>query len=161
MRALIVRPSRTAKRGRIMSHHDGEEILFILTGRIELHIGKRKEVLNPGDCVQFESTIPQELTDNVRTGVGARRDRDQGRVGFHSEGRTSNGMRRLRQASGAVVAFPRYALRTAEPAWDHQLVRRAKSSAAPSPHMIAPDACRVLTMNDGRFANPSLAFAAQ
>ena len=54
MRALIVRPSRTAKRGRIMSHHDGEEILFILTGRIELHIGKRKEVLNPGDCVQFE-----------------------------------------------------------------------------------------------------------
>jgi len=62
MRAFIVRPGRTAKRGRIMSHHEGEEILFMLTGRIELHIGKRKEVLNPGDCVQFDSTIPHKLT---------------------------------------------------------------------------------------------------
>jgi len=35
MRAFIVRPGRTAKRGRIMSHHEGEEILFMLTGRIE------------------------------------------------------------------------------------------------------------------------------
>ena len=61
MRAFIVRPGRTAKRGRIMSHHEGEEILFMLTGRIELHIGKRKEVLNPGDCVQFDSTIPHKL----------------------------------------------------------------------------------------------------
>ncbi|MCP3392374.1 cupin domain-containing protein [Bradyrhizobium sp. CCGB12] len=62
MRAFIVRPGRTAQRGRIMSHHEGEEILFILTGKIELHIGKRKEVLSPGDCVQFESTIPHKLT---------------------------------------------------------------------------------------------------
>ena len=62
MRAFIVRPTQTAKRGRIMSHHEGEEILFILTGRIELLIGKRKEVLQPGDCVQFNSTIPHKLT---------------------------------------------------------------------------------------------------
>ena len=45
-----------------MSHHEGEEILFILTGRIELLIGKRKEVLHPGDCVQYNSTIPHKLT---------------------------------------------------------------------------------------------------
>jgi uncharacterized cupin superfamily protein len=45
-----------------MSHHEGEEILSILTGTIELLIGKRKEVLYPGDCVQFDSTIPYELT---------------------------------------------------------------------------------------------------
>ena len=62
MRAFIVRPTQTAKRGRIMSHHEGEEILFILTGRIELLIGKRKEVLHPGDCVQYNSTIPHKLT---------------------------------------------------------------------------------------------------
>ena len=61
MRAFIVRPTQTAKRGRIMSHHDGEEILFVLTGRIELLIGKRKEVLDPGDCVQFDSTTPHRL----------------------------------------------------------------------------------------------------
>ncbi|MCK1483900.1 MULTISPECIES: XRE family transcriptional regulator [unclassified Bradyrhizobium] len=62
MRAFIVRPTKTAKRGRIMSHHEGEEILFILSGRIELVIGKRKETLKPGDCVQFDSTIPHKLT---------------------------------------------------------------------------------------------------
>ena len=62
MRAFIVRPTKTAKRGRIMSHHEGEEILFILTGRIELVIGMRNETLNPGDCVQFDSTIPHKLT---------------------------------------------------------------------------------------------------
>lgn len=61
MRAFVVRPGRTARRGRIMSHHRGEELLFILTGQIEMHIGKRIEVLNPGDCVQFDSTIPHKL----------------------------------------------------------------------------------------------------
>ncbi|MNW15480.1 Cupin domain protein [compost metagenome] len=44
-----------------MSHHEGEEILFVLTGQIELQIGKRREVLNPGDCVQFDATIPHKL----------------------------------------------------------------------------------------------------
>lgn len=62
MRAFIVRPGRTQKRGRIMSHHEGEEILFVLTGHIEMQIGARKERLEPGDCVQFDSTIPHKLT---------------------------------------------------------------------------------------------------
>lgn len=61
MRAFIVRPSRTAQRGRMMSEHEGEEILFVLTGKIELVIGRRKEVLQPGDCAQFDSTIPHKL----------------------------------------------------------------------------------------------------
>lgn len=61
MRAFVVRPGQTQRRGRIMSHHEGEEILFVLTGQIELQIGKRREVLNPGDCVQFDSTIPHKL----------------------------------------------------------------------------------------------------
>jgi transcriptional regulator with XRE-family HTH domain len=61
MCAFIIRPTETAQRGRMMSEHAGEEILFVLTGRIELVIGKRKEVLKPGDCVQFDSTIPHKL----------------------------------------------------------------------------------------------------
>lgn len=61
MRAFVVRPGKTQRRGRIMSHHEGEEILFILTGKIEMHLGPRREVLNPGDCVQFDSTIPHKL----------------------------------------------------------------------------------------------------
>lgn len=62
MRAFVVRPSRESKRTRIMSHHEGEEILFILSGKVELQIGKRKEILRNGDCVQFDSTIPHKLT---------------------------------------------------------------------------------------------------
>ena len=61
MRAFVVRPGQTQRRGRIMSHHEGEEIRFVLTGQIELQIGKRREVLNPGDCVQFDATIPHKL----------------------------------------------------------------------------------------------------
>ncbi|RZI76683.1 MAG: helix-turn-helix domain-containing protein [Variovorax sp.] len=62
MRAFVVRPGKTQKRGRIMSHHEGEEILFVLSGKIEMQIGTRRETLNPGDCVQFDSTIPHKLT---------------------------------------------------------------------------------------------------
>jgi transcriptional regulator with XRE-family HTH domain len=71
MRAFIIRPSRTAKRGRMMSEHEGEEILFVLTGKIELVIGKRKEVLKPGDCVQFASTMPHKLTALTREPTSA------------------------------------------------------------------------------------------
>lgn len=62
VRAYIVRPTRTAKWGRLMSDHAGEEILFVLSGSIELLIGKRREILNVGDCVSFGSTMPHRLT---------------------------------------------------------------------------------------------------
>lgn len=61
MRAFIVRPGKSAPRGRIMSHHEGEEILFVLSGRIEMQIGKRREALSKGDCVHFDSTLPHRL----------------------------------------------------------------------------------------------------
>ena len=61
MRAFVVHPGKTQRRGRIMSHHEGEELLFVLTGDIEMHIGARRERLKPGDCVQFDSTIPHKL----------------------------------------------------------------------------------------------------
>ena len=61
MRAFILRPGQTQSRGRIMSHHDGEELLYVLSGRFELHIASRKEVISTGDCVQFDSTIAHQL----------------------------------------------------------------------------------------------------
>lgn len=61
MRAFVVRPGKTHRRSRIMSHHEGEELLFVLTGQVELQLGARKEMLNPGDCVQFNSTIPHKV----------------------------------------------------------------------------------------------------
>jgi len=62
MRAFVVRPSNQSGRGRTTSHHDGEEILFVLKGKIEMLVGKEIEVLGPGDCVHFNSSIPHKLT---------------------------------------------------------------------------------------------------
>jgi len=70
MHAFIVRPglkSSTSKS--MMSHHEGEEILFVLSGKIELKIGKRVEVLSAGDCAHFDSIVPHNL--NSLTGQKA------------------------------------------------------------------------------------------
>lgn len=61
MRAFVVRPGQRSGRSTIMSHHAGEEVLFVLTGTIEIQLGARREVLSPGDCVHFDSTIPHKL----------------------------------------------------------------------------------------------------
>lgn len=45
-----------------MTNHDGEELLYVLKGKIELQIGTRTEVLNVGDCVHFDSVVPHKLT---------------------------------------------------------------------------------------------------
>ena len=61
MRAFVVRPGQKTGRNTIMSHHAGEEVLFVLSGTIEMLLGARREVLAPGDCVHFDSTIPHKL----------------------------------------------------------------------------------------------------
>ena len=61
--------SRTGSCGPSWCVQEGEEILFALSGEIELKIGTRTEILRPGDCVQFDSTIPHKLT--ARTDVPA------------------------------------------------------------------------------------------
>lgn len=62
MRAFVVRPGSQSGRGRTTSHHDGEEILFVLKGKIEMLVGRQTELLGPGDCVHFNSSIPHKLT---------------------------------------------------------------------------------------------------
>ena len=61
MRAFVIRPSEASGRGRTRSHHDGEEILYVLEGKIELRVGRATEVLGPGDCVHFNSSVPHKL----------------------------------------------------------------------------------------------------
>jgi len=38
--------------------HDGEEMLFVLQGKIRFKYGDREFVLEEGDCVYFDSSIP-------------------------------------------------------------------------------------------------------
>jgi transcriptional regulator with XRE-family HTH domain len=61
MRAFIVRPAHKPSRSTIMSHHTGEEVLFVLSGTIEMQIGTRREIIATGDCVHFDSAIPHKL----------------------------------------------------------------------------------------------------
>lgn len=38
-------------------NHNGEEVVFVLSGSIEIHIGDREWVLAPGDSIRFHSTV--------------------------------------------------------------------------------------------------------
>ncbi|MBS4031758.1 MAG: cupin domain-containing protein [Clostridiales bacterium] len=38
--------------------HEGEEFLFVLDGGVEIILDKKKESLEPGDCVYFHSIVP-------------------------------------------------------------------------------------------------------
>lgn len=40
-----------------MYSHEGEEFIYVLEGTITLLLDDRKQVLNPGDCVQFKSFV--------------------------------------------------------------------------------------------------------
>lgn len=71
MRAFVVRPGNKGTRGRAASHHDGEEILFVLKGRIELRVGKSIQTLGVGDCVHFNSSMPHQLSSVGATPASA------------------------------------------------------------------------------------------
>jgi uncharacterized cupin superfamily protein len=38
-------------------NHHGEEVVFVLSGSIEIHLGDREWLLAPGDSIRFFSTI--------------------------------------------------------------------------------------------------------
>lgn len=42
----------------LLVSHDGEEVLYLLSGRIEFQIGRDRFVMEPGDCVHFHSAQP-------------------------------------------------------------------------------------------------------
>jgi transcriptional regulator with XRE-family HTH domain len=57
MRAMIL-PSRP---GSERYQHDGEEWLYVLSGRLRLHVGEREYQLNSGDAAHFDSRQPHRL----------------------------------------------------------------------------------------------------
>lgn len=42
----------------VFFQHDGEELLHVLTGTIEWHVGRQKFILEAGDTIHFDSRIP-------------------------------------------------------------------------------------------------------
>jgi transcriptional regulator with XRE-family HTH domain len=40
------------------STHDGQEFIFVLTGSMEVRLGEEIHVLEPGDAIYYDSTVP-------------------------------------------------------------------------------------------------------
>lgn len=53
---LFTFPSEIDKH--VFFEHDGEEFLFVLSGRVEWQAGRDKLILEPGDSVYFNSRLP-------------------------------------------------------------------------------------------------------
>ena len=49
-------PSHISKE--VFFEHEGEEFIFILSGRVEFMVGKRKFLLEPGDSLYIDSALP-------------------------------------------------------------------------------------------------------
>lgn len=60
--AFVLSPTDEPLKNHPMSHHGGEELLFVLKGSVSLQLAQREEILQAGDCAHFNSTIPHKIT---------------------------------------------------------------------------------------------------
>jgi transcriptional regulator with XRE-family HTH domain len=44
------------------SAHEGEEFLFVLSGKMEVCLAGHTDVLEPGDCIQYDASVPHRVT---------------------------------------------------------------------------------------------------
>jgi len=62
MMAFVLNPTEKGTAAHPMSHHSGEELLFVLSGSIKLRLARREEILEAGDSAHFNSVIPHKIT---------------------------------------------------------------------------------------------------
>lgn len=61
MEPFIIDVNPVEKPDYVLSTHEGEEFIFIITGTMELVYGKNKYLLKPGDSVYYDSIIPHHI----------------------------------------------------------------------------------------------------
>lgn len=61
MIAFVMTPGMSPSPRDPMSQHEGEELLYVLEGRVTLTLPNRVEHLEKGDCVQFNSAVPHKV----------------------------------------------------------------------------------------------------
>ncbi|WP_438310084.1 helix-turn-helix domain-containing protein [Streptomyces sp. HUAS TT3] len=70
MQALRVHvPYGERSPGELVRVHPGEEWLYVLKGRLRLHLGETEYLLEPGDSAHFDSLTPHRIA--AATGAGA------------------------------------------------------------------------------------------
>lgn len=53
---------KTAHEG-VEYHHDGEEFIYVLKGRLSITVGKNTNVLERGECIHFNSALHHALSN--------------------------------------------------------------------------------------------------
>ncbi len=61
MEPFIVTLEPVSKQG-VPYNHEGEEFLFVLEGKIEVQLGDHTDVLEPGDSIYYDSTVPHRVS---------------------------------------------------------------------------------------------------
>ncbi|MEW2373103.1 XRE family transcriptional regulator [Streptomyces sp. NPDC006656] len=61
MQALRVHVPPGRGQGELIRVHPGEEWLYVLAGRLRLHLGEAEHVLEPGDSAHFDSLTPHRI----------------------------------------------------------------------------------------------------
>lgn len=58
---VTLSPDQTAGTVHAPNTHEGQEFNYVLEGQVEITIGKKTTILNPGDSIMFDSTMPHAL----------------------------------------------------------------------------------------------------
>ncbi|MFE9629905.1 helix-turn-helix domain-containing protein [Streptomyces sp. NPDC006463] len=61
MQALRVHVPQGRSQGELVRVHPGEEWLYVLAGRLRLHLGEAEYLLEPGDSAHFDSLTPHRI----------------------------------------------------------------------------------------------------
>ncbi|MFJ8015585.1 helix-turn-helix domain-containing protein [Streptomyces sp. NPDC096339] len=61
MQALRVHVPYGRSQGELVRVHPGEEWLYVLDGRLRLHLGETEHLLEPGDSAHFDSLTPHRI----------------------------------------------------------------------------------------------------
>jgi transcriptional regulator with XRE-family HTH domain len=61
MEPFLVRLQPLSEPPRARSTHDGEEFLYVLSGKVEVCLGTLSDILEEGDSIYYDSTIPHHV----------------------------------------------------------------------------------------------------
>jgi len=61
MEPFLVRLKPLVDRNVSKNTHEGEEFLYVLSGKVEIFLDKYSDVLSEGDCIYYNSTIPHHV----------------------------------------------------------------------------------------------------
>ena len=61
MEPFLVRLKPPADRHVVKNSHEGEEFLYVLSGKVEVLLDDYADVLSEGDCIYYNSTIPHHV----------------------------------------------------------------------------------------------------